>query len=185
MTIHVFDSKSISSIGGRGKRNSPALLEYIASELDAYAEDIGAIITATGFTTKNLSSMLHGAGKELGAGIQALVTHKDKLQSIIAEGIFDAKNLSSMFASSSKDLGAGVQAIASRMQKLKALARIIPPSTIATRLHAIPAKKMAAAIDVMYNKLIPEISGITEIPPGSGVVIAEGSPATKRAKGKG
>ena len=96
MVKPIFDEKSISSIGGRGKRDPPWLLELIEAELDARAGDISALMEATGFTTKSLSSMLNGAGKDLAAGIDALVNNKDALGAMISKGPFDAKSLSSM-----------------------------------------------------------------------------------------
>ena len=172
MVAVVFDDKSISSIGGRGKKSSPALLQFIRDTLAEHEAGISALMEATGFTTKSLSSMLNGAGKDLGAGITALVEHKAALKQIIDEGTFDAKNLSSMLHGAGKDLATGITAIQERMPKLKALATIFKPSAIATQLNIRKAKQLGSAIDQMFDTFQKEINGETQIPAGSKPMIA-------------
>ena len=88
MTVPIFEKKSISSIGGRGKKNPSQLLDYISAVLHKHANDLYGVMAATGLTTKSLSSMLNGAGKDLATGIAALVKYRGALKKVIDEKIW-------------------------------------------------------------------------------------------------
>jgi hypothetical protein len=90
-----FTDKNISSIGGRGKRNSQETLQTIADALLKHANSIDDLMKATGLKPTNISSMLHGAGQHVGAGIEALVENQESITKIMDAG-FDAKSISSM-----------------------------------------------------------------------------------------
>lgn len=55
--------KASAVLAGLAKKNSLDVLELIRTALAERDADIAALMEATGFTTKNLSSMLNGAGK--------------------------------------------------------------------------------------------------------------------------
>ena len=178
MTKPEFTAKNISSIGGRGKKNPPALLELIRSTLAANADDLSQLMEATGFDAKSISSMLAGAGAHIATGIAALVEHKDKLKEIITvDKTFDAKSISSMLAGAGAHIATAINDIYTRRDKLKALCTKFKSTEIATRLNATATRGLGAEIDAMYDALLPELNGNTMIPADAGAEIAHGSPA--------
>ena len=171
-SISVFDEKSISSIGGRGKQNSLVLLGQIADALDKRAESINALI-AIGFTAKNISSILSKSGIHALAAIEALTSaesvaaFKTLIGTKDAPGMFTADNVSSMLNGAGENSGIGIAAIQSRLPKLKELCTIFRPSQIATRLNSVSAKKLGTIIDTMHAIYSAEIDGNTVLPPGA------------------
>jgi hypothetical protein len=163
VTAPAFDEKSISSIGGRGKNNPAWLLKQIRAELAARADDLSTVMTATGFGTKSLSSMLNGAGKDLAAGIDALVTHRQALGEIITDGPFDAKSLSSMLAGAGKDLAAGIDALVTHRQALEEIITDGPfdAKSLSSMLHGA-GKDLAAGIDAVQSRL-PKLQALCTI----------------------
>ena len=172
MTELLFDEGSISSIGGRGRKNSSVLLGQIADALDKRAESINALI-AIGFTAKNISSILSKSGIHALAAIEALTSaesvaaFKTLIGTKDAPGMFTADNVSSMLNGAGENSGIGIAAIQSRLPKLKELCTIFRPSQIATRLNSVSAKKLGTIIDTMHAIYSAEIDGNTVLPPGA------------------
>ena len=159
----IFDDKSISSIGGRGQKNPPALLQFIRDTLAQHEAGISALMEATGFTTKSLSSMLNGAGKDLATGITALVENKAALKQIIDEGTFDAKSLSSMLNGAGKDLATGITAL---VENKAALKQIIDEGTFDAKslssMLAGAGKDLATGITVIQERM-PKLKALATI----------------------
>ena len=172
-----FTEKNISSIGGRGKKNTPALLQHIRNTLNARADDLAALMEVTGFDAKSISSMLAGAGAHIATGIEALVEHKDELKKIITEDkTFDAKSISSMLNGAGAHIAEAIDTIYTRRDKLKAILQGGFTSTqLATRLHDIANSKLGDEIDRLYDQLSPELMGNTHIPPNEEIKIADAS----------
>ncbi|MBN8542819.1 MAG: hypothetical protein J0M34_00970 [Alphaproteobacteria bacterium] len=178
-----FTEKNISSIVGRGKRNSPKTLQLIRETLTARADDLAALMEATGFDAKSLSSMLHGAGAHIATGIEALVANKDKLKGMVDAGTFDAKSLSSMLNGAGAHIAEAIDAIYTRQDKLNAIVRGgFAATEVATRLHAVATSDLGAEIDALYTSLYPELNSNTVIPAGAEAQIVDGSPATLAAQ---
>jgi hypothetical protein len=117
-SISVFDEKSISSIGGRGKQNSLVLLGQIADALDKRAESINALI-AIGFTAKNISSILSKSGIHALAAIEALTSaesvaaFKTLIGTKDAPGMFTADNIASILHGAGKNAKEAIEALTS------------------------------------------------------------------------
>ncbi len=146
------------------------------------------------FNAKNVSSMLNGAGKDLGTAIEALIGNIGKLRALvvdpekdynqnIADGrLFEASNLSSILSGAGKNLGTGIETIHKHLPQLVALATIFRPSEIATQLNKRTVKQLGDAIDKMYKDNQEEIKDNTIIPAGAGPAIADSSLAAAAAK---
>ena len=74
-----FNTRNISGIGGQGKGNPQALLEYIAQTLSENSEVLADVMEKTGLQPSNISGMFNGVGKGLPIAIEAVQSRLDKL----------------------------------------------------------------------------------------------------------
>lgn len=119
MNKAIFNDKNISGIGGRGKENSPEILRFIKNTLDKNADNLSAFMQETGFSAKNISSMLNKSGNGVALGIDALINNKDKLKEFIDEKILDPNSISGMLADSGKNLPSAIDALVTNKERLK------------------------------------------------------------------
>jgi hypothetical protein len=120
-----WDPASISNIAGG--RASKALLDFIRSRLND--PELRLFMEATGFTPKNISSMLGGARRHIDEGIAALVKHKDILRQIVAAGPFDARSISSMLSGSGRHLAEAIDALVEHQDTLRQIVAAGPFDT--------------------------------------------------------
>ena len=182
-----FSAQHIASMLNSAGGDLADHIEVIAKYSDAF----GACTDRERAAVETLASMFHSARKDLKADMQAVLSNKEALATILAEGPFKPAELVRIFQVKHGHFDDCINAISTRLPELRRLCDEFSTKKIANKLQGAPVEPigtygnkvssidMGSYIDNMYKKALPLLNATVNIPAGSNPAIAAGSTAAQ------